>query len=490
MAHLTRRQFTAALVGGLGATALSALTGCRLGAESGGLTAANTSGAPLEAGVDWSMAADIRRAISLPRIPNKDFLLTDFGAIGDGETDCSDAFRQAVAACKAEGGGRIVVPAGSYATGPIHLGEKMELHVQEEARIAFIPDPEKYLPAVFTRWEGMEMMGYSPLIYAHGVEDVAVTGKGILDGGADDDTWWPWKGDHGERHWSLIDGEDQAEARAALEQDTEAGVPPQERVYADGSWLRPSFVQFYSCKNVLIEGVTIVNSPFWLLHPVLSENVTVRGVTCRSHGPNNDGCDPESCRNVLIEDCLFDTGDDCIAIKSGRNADGRRVNVPSENFVVARCRMADGHGGMVLGSEISGGVRNVFVEDCEMSSEHLERAIRIKTNSVRGGVIENLFVRNLRIGQVQDAVVVNFYYEEGDAGNFLPVVRNIHLENIQCQQARRAFYIRGYGRSPVQGLMVTDSSFSNVAEDNVIEHLQGGLARNVNINGKQFSFKG
>lgn len=490
MADFTRRQFTVTLLAGFGATALPVLSGCR---QETGTTSPEQADIPRPtspAGDAWALAEEIRRSISLPRIPAKDFLLTDFGAIGDGQADCTDAFRQAIAACKAEGGGRIVVPAGVYATGPIHLSANMELHLQENSRIAFIPEPDRYLPAVFTRWEGMEMMGYSPLIYAYGVENVAVTGKGILDGGADDDTWWPWKGDHGERHWSLIDGEDQAEARAALEQDTEAGVPPQERVYAEGSWLRPSFVQFYSCKNVLIEGVTVVNSPFWLLHPVLSENVTVRGVTCRSHGPNNDGCDPESCRNVLIEDCLFDTGDDCIAIKSGRNADGRRVNVPSENFVVARCRMADGHGGVVLGSEISGGVRNVFVEDCEMSSEHLERAIRIKTNSVRGGVIENLYVRNLRIGQVQDAVVVNFYYEEGDAGNFLPVVRNIHLDNIQCQQARRAFYIRGYERSPVQGLTVSNSSFGQVAEASVIEHLDGGLARNVDVNGKQFSFKG
>ena len=169
---------------------------------------------------------------------------------------------------------------------------------------------------------------------------------------------------------------------------------------------------------MLIEGVTIVNSPMWEIHPVLCQNVTVRDVSIGSHGPNNDGCDPESCRDVLIEGCMFDTGDDCIAIKSGRNDDGRRVNVPSENVIIRNCTMKDGHGGVVIGSEISGGVRNVFAEHCRMDSPHLDRALRLKNNAVRGGVVEDIYMRDVTVGQVAEAVLtIDFFYEEGDSGS-------------------------------------------------------------------------
>ena len=191
---------------------------------------------------------------------------------------------------------------------------------------------------------------------------------------------------------------------------------------------------------MLIEGVTFTNSPMWILNPVLCENVTIRGVTVDSHGPNNDGCDPESCRNVLIENCTFDTGDDCIAIKSGRNADGRRIGVPSENIIIRGCTMKDGHGGVVLGSEMSGGIRNVFVEDCEMDSPNLDRAIRLKSNTMRGGYLENLFVRNVKVGQVADAVVrINLNYDK-DRGEQNPTVRNIFIEGVtsEREQVRRS----------------------------------------------------
>src|SRR5205823_3301880 len=182
-------------------------------------------------------------------------------------------------------------------------------------------------------------------------------------------------------------------------------------------YLRPNFIQPYRCRNVLIEGVTIVRSPMWEINPTLCTNVTVRGVTINSHGPNNDGCDPDSCRDVLIEGCTFDTGDDCIAIKSGRNADGRRLHVPSENIIVRGCRMKDGHGGVTVGSEISGHVRNVFAENCRMDSPNLETALRIKNNAARGGLLENFYFRNLTIGQVIHAVVtIDFNYEEGARG--------------------------------------------------------------------------
>jgi unsaturated rhamnogalacturonyl hydrolase len=209
----------------------------------------------------------------------------------------------------------------------------------------------------------------------------------------------------------------------------------------------------------------------WILNPVLCQNVIVRGVTVSSHGPNNDGCDPDSCKDVLIENCVFDTGDDCIAIKSGRNNDGRRVNVPSENLVIRRCTMKDGHGGVVLGSEISGGVRNVFIEDCTMDSPNLDRALRFKSNAQRGGVLENVFMRNVRIGRVAEAVLaIDLLYEEGAKGSFPPVVRNVQLEKITSAASPRVLFVRGFAGAVIEGVRLTDCAFGGITRPDVVEH--------------------
>jgi polygalacturonase len=438
-------------------------------------------------GDPWAYADTIRDSIVEPVIPDRDFLLQDYGGAGDGATDNTAAFKRAIAACAKAGGGRVIVKGGVFKTGPIHLKSNVNLRVEKDATVSFIPEPERYLPPVFTRWEGMEFMGYSPLIYAFGEQNIAITGEGTLDGNADPEHWWPWKGPWKQhREWGADGAPTQKAGRAKLFADAEKGVPPEKRVYAEGAYLRPPFIQPYRCRNVLIEGVTIIRSPFWLINPVLCENVTVRKALCRSMGPNSDGCDPESCRNVIIEDCFFDTGDDCIAIKSGRNADGRRINVPSENIVISGCKMRAGHGGVVIGSEISGGARNIFVENCEMSSPDLERGIRIKTNSHRGGTIENYFIRNVRIGNVKDAIVINFYYEEGDTGKFDPVLRNVEISNLTCAHAERAFYIRGFERSPIRGLTLKNLRFDKVEEPGVIEHVKDLRLDNVMIEGKPF----
>jgi polygalacturonase len=431
----------------------------------------------------WALVPEILSHIRPPVFPERDFVLTRYGAVGDGRTDCTDAFRQAIEACHRAGGGRVVVPRGTFLTGPIHLASNVNLHLDDGATVRFKQDPAAYLPVVFTRWEGVEGMNYSPFIYAFGQENVAITGSGVLDGQADENHWWPWKG---RKEYGWREGmPTQDEARRRLFEMAEAGVPPEQRILGEGSYLRPNFIQFYRCRNVLIEGVTIVNSPMWEIHPVLCENVTVRGVTVRSHGPNNDGCNPESCRYVLIEDCLFDTGDDCIAIKSGRNADGRRVNVPSAYIVIRNCKMRDGHGGVVIGSEISGGAHHIYAERCEMSSPNLDRALRIKTNSVRGGLIEHIYMREVEVGQVADAVIrVNFYYEEGDAGPFDPIVRHIEVRNLTSRQSPYALYLRGYARSPIRDVRLIDCTFDGV-EKNLTEHVDGLYLQNVRINGKR-----
>ncbi len=369
--------------------------------------------------VGWNSVPGILEEIAIPIFPDRDFLLEDYGDKDGGDTDEDDwgpAINKAIEACHQAGGGRVVVPPGRWSiVGPIRLKSNVDLHLQEGSRLLFSTAAKDYLPVVFTRFEGTELMNYSPPVYAIDEENVAITGKGTLDGQARDDRWWDWKGSGNPDIHKLCSLADE-------------GVPPTERIFGDPYHLRPNFVQFYRCQRVLIEGITLTNSPMWNLHPVLCENVTVRGVTVTSHGPNNDGCNPESCRNVLIEDCRFDTGDDCIAIKSGRNADGRRLAAPSENIVVRKCFMKDGHGGVVLGSEMSGGIRNIFVEDCQMDSPHLERAIRLKSNSRRGGFLENLFVRNIEVGEVSHAVLtINLEYAK-ERGQDFPTVRNVQLK--------------------------------------------------------------
>jgi polygalacturonase len=258
--------------------------------------------------------------------------------------------------------------------------------------------------------------------------------------------------------------------RNQLIQQGEQGVPVAQRVYGPGHYLRPSFVEPYRSRNVLIEDVTIQNAPFWVMHPTLCTNVTVRRVKVISHGPNNDGCDPESCRDVLIEECLFDTGDDCIALKSGRNADGRRLNTPVENVVVRGCEMKDGHGGITIGSEISGGARNVFAEKCRLDSPNLERGLRMKTNTLRGGVIENVYVRDIEIGTVSFAPIeIDLRYEPRDSGNFLPLVRNVVVERMRSARSRYGLYIRGLEQAPVRDIVVRNSAFRGVAEGHLIE---------------------
>ncbi len=420
----------------------------------------------------WEQVPEILSRIKPPQFPDRDYNITDFGAVGNGKTDCTEAFKKAISAANQAGGGRVVVPAATFFTGPIHLKSNVNLYVSEGAEIKFSTDPNAYMPVVYTRFEGVEVMNFSPLIYAYEQENIAITGKGALDGQGSNENWWGRRRAQG------------ANVNASREMG-EAGVPVKERIFGIGKEIRPNMVQPYKCKNILIEGVTFKNSPMWHIHPVLSQNITVRNVKVIGHGPNNDGCNPESCKDVLIEGCYFDTGDDCIAIKSGRNNDGRRVNVPSENIIVRNCEMKDGHGGVVIGSEMTGGARNIFAENCKMDSPNLDRALRIKTNSVRGGFVENVYMRNVTVGQVAEAVLrINFFYGEGDAGTFTPTVRNINMENVTCNKSRYGLYINGYERSPITDVTLKNCTFDNVARGNRIEGIKNLIMDNVKINGE------
>ena len=423
----------------------------------------------------------VRKLIIPPKFPDKEFVLTDYGAAGDGETLNTAAFQKAVEDCSSSGGGRVVVPAGTFLTGAIYLKSNVDLHLSEGSVILFSRDTKDY-PLVFTRWEGMECMNYSPLIYAYGEENIAITGTGILNGNADNENWWSWKGQpaHGWKEGMPEQGPD----RLALHELMRLETDPRTRVFGDGHYLRPNLVQPYNCKNVLISGVKMINSPMWFINPVLCENVTVEGVTVASHGPNNDGCDPESCRNVLIKDCYFDTGDDCIAIKSGRDEDGRRIKQPAENHIIEGCEMKDGHGGVVIGSEIAGGARNIFAVNCKMDSPNLDRILRIKTSSSRGGTIENVFMKDIKVGVYRDAAITfNMFYEK--PGNFIPVIRNIWVENLDVEDGGKyGVYSRAYEQSPVENVMMVNCNIRGVEKPFDIDYVKNVQLRNVMINGQ------
>jgi len=417
---------------------------------------------------EWSQVPEILSRIYPPLIPGREFSIVDFGASANGKTDASAAIAKAIEAASQAGGGRVIVPAGEYLTGPIHLKSRIELHLDHGATLKFKTDPDAYLPAVRSWFEGMECFNYSPLIYAYEAENVAITGEGVLDGQAANDNWWPWKG---KKEYGWKEGAPKQDAaRKRLIKMVEQGAPVEERRFGKGDHLRPSFIEPFRCKNVLIEGVRIRRSPMWEIHPVLSTNVIVRGVHIETLGPNNDGCNPEACRDVLIEDTVFDTGDDCIAIKSGRNNDGRRIGIPTENVIVRRCTMKEGHGGVTIGSEISGGVRNVFVEDCTMDSPNLDRAIRFKSNAVRGGVMENIFVRNVTVGTVADAALqIDFVYEEGAKGPHKPVVRNLVIENMTIKNAKRVLDVEGFAGAEISGVRIYNSKFSGITKEDVVK---------------------
>jgi len=425
----------------------------------------------------WAEAQRILKRIKPPSFPDRDFRVTDFGAVAAEGQDSTEAIRKAIAACHAAGGGRVLVTPGVFQTGAVHLLSNVNLHLQEGATLKFFTDPARYLPVVFTRFEGTECLNYSPFIYAFEQENIAITGSGTLDGSASEDNWWKWA----RRASADAEAPARADVRRLLDFG-ERGVPVAQREFGGGHFLRPNFIQPYRCHNILIEGLSIRNSPMWEVHPVLCTNVTVRGLRISSHGPNNDGCNPESSRDVLIEDCVFDTGDDCIAIKSGRDNDGRRVATASENIVIRNCTMKDGHGGVVFGSEISGNVRNVFIENCHMDSPNLDRGFRFKSNARRGGVIENIFARQITIGHVAEAVLtIDFLYETGANGPYKPVVRNVTLEQIQSAASPRVMWIVSFPGSVIEDVRFIDCAFRGVEAAEVLQNVGSVSFRNVTI---------
>ena len=411
----------------------------------------------------------IEQSIKAPTFPEKDFLITKYGAkTTNSAAQNQKAINKAIATCSKKGGGRVIVPSGTFVTGAITLLSHVNLVVEKDAVLKFAFEPDLY-PIVPTRWEGIDCRNLSPCIYAYKQTDIAVTGEGTIDGSGANDTWWPWNGNP---RFGFKEGmiSQRGGSRARLLKNAEDGVPMDQRIFTKEDGLRPQLINFYLCENILMENLTLLNSPFWVIHPLLSKNITVRGMKIINDGPNGDGCDPESCDGVLIENCFFNTGDDCIAIKSGRNNDGRLWDKPSENIIIRNCEMKNGHGGVVIGSEISGGCRNVYAENNVMDSPELERVVRIKTNTCRGGVIENINARNIKVGVCKESVLkINLDYEPKEicCRGFVPTVRNVNIENITCEKSKYGVQIIALDSvCNVYDINVKDCHFNGVKDGN------------------------
>ena len=433
----------------------------------------------------------IEQSIRLPQFADKAYVITKYGAKTDNTAAKNQkAIQKAIDKCSAKGGGRVIVPAGQrFLTAAIQLKSGVNLVVEEGAVLEFAFEPELY-PIVPTRWEGLDCWNLSPLIYAYQARDIAITGKGTIDGGGSNDTWWPWVGS---KKFGYKDGmpvhQWNENSRPRLLKQAEDGVPMDERRFGSTDGLRPQMINFNQCEGILIEDVTLLRSPFWVIHPLLSTDITVRGVHINNNGPNGDGCDPESCDRVLIENCYFNTGDDCIAIKSGRNNDGREggqgafAGRASKNIIIRNSKFNNGHGGVVIGSEISGGCQNVYAHDCEMDSPSLDRVLRIKTNSCRGGIIENINMRNITVGQCGEAVLkINTDYEPREVccRGFYPTVRNVTMENVTCKKSKYGVMIVGYD-DPKLAYTVNNITVKNCQFDGVYSKPihQIGLAQDV-----------
>ena len=391
----------------------------------------------------------ILKSIVPPKIPTDTLSILSFGAVGDSITDCKPAFDKAMKACKKiKGtlkGTRIVVPAGTYyLNGPIHMVSNVCIELRKGARLKFGSNPERYLPVVLTSWEGTLLYNYSPFIYGYKLENVSIIGQGIIDGNSSDTF----------SKWADMQGADQNLSRAMNQKN----VPLKKRIFGRNHFLRPQFIQFFKCKNILIDGVTITDSPFWCIHLLKSENATIRNVTFHALNKNNDGIDPEYSKNILIENVHFNNADDNIAIKSGRDREGRSTVMPSENIVIRNC-VFKGLNGLAIGSEMSSGVRDVFLENCS-SGGYCRRGIFIKSNPDCGGFITDIYINNVKFGQVEDCFFITSRYHNEGKGNESSI-GDMYIDSLKCSNATEAgLVIQGYLQNNVKNIC-----FSNVFID-------------------------
>lgn len=420
----------------------------------------------------WELVPEIMKNIKAPTFKDTIYNVLDYGAVGDTSVNSLPAILKAIDDCNQWGGGTILVPAGIYKIdGPIVLKSHINLHLSEGARLEFSTNPDHYLPMVLTKWEGTECYNYSPFIYSYQCVNVAITGKGEIDGNgaALFNTWKPFE----------------KPAIAKLRQMGNDSVPVYERVFGPGHYLRPVMIQFFGCKNVLIEGVKIFDPPFWIIHPVYCDNVIVRDLYIDGNNFNSDGCDPESSTNVLIENVDFNVGDDGIAIKSGRDQDGWRIGQATENVIIRNCRFA--RWAITIGSEMSGGVRNVFIEDCKIDS--CRNGIYFKSNLDRGGFFENLYMRNIEV-DICHWGLINFRtdYHGYRGGNHPTLFRNITIENVTCNRVDSvAIMANGLPEAPLHNITLRNIEVKSAPKATQMKNVIGLIMENIVVNGKKIT---
>jgi len=421
---------------------------------------------------DWHLMKDIEKQIVAPTFPDKTFSITEYGAVGDGVSDALPAIKKAIDLCSNSGGGKVLIPKGIYfSKGPVVLKSNVNLHFEDGAEILFSPDEKDYLPAVLTRWEGTEVYNYSPMIYAYNVKNIAITGKGIING----------QGSKNIAQWKPRQKNDQTLLR---KMGTEVR-PVYERVFGEGHVLRPAMIEPFSCSNLLIEGIKLIDGTFWSVHPICCTNVTIRDVEVDSHNDNSDGCDPESCFNVLIENCFFKTADDGIAIKSGRDNDAWRIGQPSENIIVRNCTFDSKVNGVCIGSEISGGIRNVFIEDITIL--HCANALYFKSNLDRGGYIQNVHSRNVNV-KVECTTLIKFEpdYKSESKNNFPTPFTGFTFKNIQAEKASvSGIDITGFKDLPVENVSIENLTVKSTPVPLVVKNAKNVSLKNVMINGEK-----
>ena len=449
--------------------------------------------------------------VTAPVIPDNQVNLKDFGAGGDGITLNTEAFAKAIDALVQKGGGKLVVPQGVWHTGPIVLKSHINLHLNAGAVILFAADETLY-PLIDTSFEGLDTRRCQSPLSANGATDIAITGKGVIDGNGQ--YWRPVKkGKVTENHWKellAIPGSQEMKpgywvpsaGYAKGEQGANMNVP---NAKTDAEWnaikrfVRPVMVSLVKCKNVHLKGVIFQNSPAWNLHPLMCENVIVEDVLVRnpSFAQNGDALDLESCKNALIINSRFDAGDDGICIKSGKDADGRRRGIPCENVVVKGCTVFAGHGGFVVGSEMSGGVKNILVDQCQFLGTDV--GLRFKSTRGRGGIVENIYIKNISMTDIKtDAITFNMYYGGKSVAEMLadgdnpdnvtkmpvneetPIFRNIDIKNIICNGAGRAMEFNGLPEMPIDGISLKDITIL-AKKDAVFTNCQNITKKNVNI---------
>ena len=420
----------------------------------------------------WAMVPEIMKNIKVPTFPDKVFNVLDYGAKSDTTFNSLPAILAAINECNLQGGGKVLIPEGSYLSkGSIILKSHVNLHLAEGARLEFSTEASDYLPMVLTKWEGTECYNYSPLIYSYQSTNVALTGKGVIDGNgaAMFNTWKP-------------------KEKAGMDRLRQMGndtIPVYQRVFGEGWYLRPSMVQFFGCKNVLVEDIEIYDAPFWIVHPVYCDNVTVRGIYIDSNNYNNDGCDPESSTNVLIENVKFNVGDDGVAIKSGRDQDGWRIGQATKNLIIRNCHFA--RWAITIGSEMSGGVRNIFIEDCRIDS--CRNGIYFKSNLDRGGFFENLHMRNIE-ADICLWGVINFRtdYHGYRGGNYPTQFRNITIENVKCNRVDSvAIMANGVPEAKLYDIALRNIEVKSAPKATQMKNVVNLKLDNIVVNGKQIT---